>query len=610
MQDIVLNVALTLQGPVLTKSTAAGRPGVDAPMARDWRGRRSLPGTLIKGKLREAWTEMQETVPTFDVRIDELLGRRTGNRADGGAPAVAPHRGRLRFSDFEDERPDASSGSRYRIRIDPELGSVAKGAYQVIEAPYKAGERVVFRGTIRFVAADGHEAGQVASGVERGLRWITALGAARTIGFGRLLGASIEVTTAEAELAFAGRGDMLPLALTPESPFCVAARRITDNLFESQDRIPGGVLKGAFVSTWMALIGKPTDTLVDAATDPARPDLCQQFDKVRFTHAFPAPAGSMLRPVQYPLSVVQVRDGGGSFYDVALSSGPGLIRGEVPDFDVDWKNAAPVRDHFGIIEPKRELRIRTAIDPDLRRAAEHDLFAYEAVVPEGCVWLGSIDLGLVPTNRDGVRAQLLEVLRHGLRDIGKTKASATVALPAALRPKFDALVEPIDGSHWVVTLQTPAILTDPDDLRGAGDRQCKNAYNEVWRELSGENLELVRLFARQELAGGFYLHRRFQSGDYYPYLLTSAGSVFVLRATGDPDRGRQCVREWWEHGLRLPAWARERFRRDGRDGDDWRNCPYIRENGYGEIAVNLPVHVGRNPQTQGVYDVIPESLAD
>ncbi|NOY54353.1 MAG: hypothetical protein GXP58_12190 [Deltaproteobacteria bacterium] len=54
MYDAEMKITLQLIGPVLTHSTAAGPYGIDSPMAKDRQDRYYLPGTLVKGRLREA----------------------------------------------------------------------------------------------------------------------------------------------------------------------------------------------------------------------------------------------------------------------------------------------------------------------------------------------------------------------------------------------------------------------------------------------------------------------------------------------------------------------------------------------------------------------------
>jgi hypothetical protein len=614
MKEHELSVVLTLAGPVLSRATAAGEWGVDAPMARDRDGRALLPGTLVKGRLREAWTALSvvdgNPLGLDTVRIADWLGI---ENADG---AWEPSRGRLYLSDFTAE--GSRSGLRHRVQIDEGLGAVRQQAFQTVETPFAPGEEVAFRGTARFVPRDVGEPEAIRSALAAGLRWVAGFGALRSIGFGRTLrvevsaareasGAVTSTPGAEAGDGAPGEGS-LRLALTPGAPFCLAEPQPVQNLFRSSSVLAGGALKGALASTWRERLGLPPSGPVVPGMDPDRPELCEHFHQVRFTHGLPTLWSSRRRPLSPPLSLAKVPKTE-ALFDLLDRDGPVLLRDNhgawrAPLFAIDWKESAKVEAAFGWPRLDRELRVRTAIDSERQRAASEQLFAQELVVPAPEVaWLASVDLGAIEDTpaRDRVRGQLRELLLGGLRGLGKTKAPVAVAL---LPPAGDAEAwprrgpasgeEPWRGRHSVL-LQTPALLCDPEGV--FPDRDVASAYDEVWKELSGGALRLVRFFARQSLAGGEYLHRRFLGGDVYrPFLLTEPGSVFLLAAAAgrEPDAAR-CVELWECHGLPLPAWAEERYRRSGRAGGHWENCPYIRENGYGEVVVDLACHVAMAP---------------
>lgn len=116
-------------------------------------------------------------------------------------------------------------------------------------------------------------------------------------------------------------------------------------------------------------------------------------------------------------------------------------------------------------------------------------------------------------------------------------------------------------------------------------------YQAAWNELSDGKLTLVRYFARQRLSGGRHRQRTRQNNlnSYRPWLLTEAGSIFVLKAQKDVDSEhiKQMLKGWLSSGIgltkRVSAWYGL--------GDDsaqyWKFTPFVPENGYGEIAVNL-----------------------
>lgn len=637
MLDVTLKVRLTLAGPILTRSTAIGRMGVDAPMARLY-GRQDggffLPYSLVRGQLSQSWNELDNlTGGQFAQDIDEmsgddngLLGKSTDDSGNLEAKNLSPARGWLDFTDFEHQPGPISSKEQkeldnpalgYRIRMDSGRGASAKGAMQEIERPFAAGEQVVFEGEIGYFAKDEPQAESIKLAIVQGLRWTASFGAERTSGFGKLLDVEVSEISESSTLldqapALNGseaQKQLIGIAITPQTPFCVAKRRVVDNLFESEIVLSGAVLKGVLAATIKRLLGWSGE-IIDGSLPAPWQELGANFDLIRFTHAFPANKNTGKRPVRQPLSLVKDTNShedasGNSYdvvYDVAICESPGLIRGpehtdsnpqlRAPNFSIDWKSDDDVLETFGWDTLDRELRVRTAIDPNTRRAKNQQLFAYEMVIPDSRRWLGYVDLSKVHSNaRPAVEAQLRTILGYSLRGLGKTKARAKIDWDVNFQPVFESNWEPlIPSGQWVVTLQTSALLCNPLDLdETSGEPELFTNYQQVWDDLSGGSLKLVRFFAAQSLAGG-YLVRRFRPGiPYNPFLLTDAGSVFVLKANGDAGTAEAIVKKWGETGLALPKWAADFY------GDDWRTCPFLPVNGFGEVAVNLPCHQDNMP---------------
>jgi len=599
MLEVTLTVHLELCGPILSHATAIGAFGIDAPMARDSQDRYYLPYSLVRGRLRQSWEELVEaTGGTFDPHIADMLGPSPVQTRDR-----QPQRGRLRFSDFQHDGKGVQANVMHRIHIDPKRGAVAKGAMQVMESPFAPGQTANFIGTISYITQNNAEADAILSNIEKGLRWTTNFGGDRTVGFGRLVDVEVKKDAPSIQVnpatTTAGTADTLYLSIQPLALFCVSKRRVNPNLFESDIILSGGVLRGALATTLQSLCGLSRTTVIDSKLPPPWQELGQYFNQIRFAHAFPAKESAGRRPVVVPLSLV--KDAEGKWHDVALCKGPLLIGDPLraPSFAVDWKRFDEVSCHFGWKEPERELRVRTAISRIYRRADDEKLFAYEMVVPTGYLWYGTVDLSLIPAGapRAAVEAQLRALLSHGLRSMGKTKASAKVAISSQIAPAHPSNPKPIDN-EWIVTLQTPALLCDPQPLNEtSGQQELFAAYDAVWRELSSGALKLVRFFASQSLAGD-YLVLRFQPNQpYNPFLLTDPGSVFALQATGDVSVAQPVVQQWLQKGLSLPDWAKQRY------GEHWSTCPFLPADGFGEVAVNLPCHQQNQPP-QGVYRAV------
>lgn len=618
MRQVTLEATLSLVGPILTKSTTSGRPGVDAPWARTG-GAIYLPYSLVRGRLRQSLEELAlagaDGLTPADV--EEWFGPRAGSAGRGGRPGPVPQpsdrfdpeRGLLRFRDFVlDGMSPRDDAVRVRIRMDDARGAADEGALQVLESPFAPGETVRFKGQIEFFARDEAEQDRITLWVRRGLRWTTSFGAGRTIGFGRVDAADVSVLGAPRAIApvtQATTGTVrLGLKIRLLAPFCVAKYAPEGNLFESDEALAGGILRGVLAALLKVLGGRrPWEPIDVCQSSPAGWEaLAAHFDKIRITHAFPAAfsaQGTASRPVVPPLSLVKAK-GETGYLDVALCDGPMLLGDppRAPAFSIDWKDDRDVRRDFGWSQPQREMRVRPAIEPEKRRAKQAQLFAYEMVLPEGYVWLAHLDLKRVPAaDRTAVEGQLRSLFAGGLSGIGKTKASATVeVVPAGEVP---APASP-DGIH-VVTLQTPALLCDPcllDETSGAAE--LHQAYQETWDGLAGKALDLIRYFARQRLAGGYLTLRYQPDRPYHPFLLTEAGSVFVLKARpGQEERASECIADWQLHGLPLPQWAVDLYSDAQNRGDAWNRCPFRPQDGFGEIVVDLPCHRDRKPKECG-----------
>lgn len=643
---VTLTVCLRLRGPILTQASTGQELGVDSPV---FVGRRPLPASgaspagaeelvyllpysLVRGKLREA---LEQLAPYSDLGlegVDDLLGL----GSDWRQGALDPWRGRIHISDFyctsKAPAPGAArSETTVNIRIDPQRESVDHGALHVLAAPFKAGEKASFKGEVTFFGATAIEARSVAGTLIAGLQWMTSLGGERTVGFGRcekvcvevaesLVGAAslpLEVAGPEAETL------ELPITLVLREPFCVAKKRVRENLFESEEVIPGGVLKGAVATMLRQVCGFDRNREIDGSLPEPWSQLGASFSRLRFQHAFPCAEPALgqgpSRPSCPPLSLVQDRTERG-WRDAVLEGGAFLLQtplGEAqsslqaPCFAIDWKDGARVKEAFGWPSLARELRVRTQIDRERRRAADEQLFAYETVVPLGAVWSSRISLrGGADVELSAVERGLRALFREGLWPIGKTKSRALVKLDQSGAPLWQSRAEPLAAETWVVTLQTQSLLCDPSTLHeGSGAEELHRSYQSSWDDLTGSSLELVRFFARQSLAGG-YVGRRFSNGGAYrPFLLTEPGSVFLLRRRKDARRTSEQIadlmRLWLNQGLDHPTWV------GGRYGSDWRSNPFVKENGFGEIAVNLSCHEEHRPKEteMKLVPVIPNRQA-
>jgi hypothetical protein len=547
--------------------------GLDAPAARRHAdGKLYLPGSLIRGKIRE------QAVFLGLNRLTELFGRESGNRQNGNE-TVEPDRTKIIFTDFIDALK-RSPTRRFRIAIDDDRATADDQMLAVLESPYAPGEEVAFAGSVRVFASDGERA-EIERQLSAALRAVSSVGSQRTVGFGRVSSVEITADAAVGKPKPPVSGSTLGLILSTSDLVCVAKPQPAGNIFESSQNLPGNALKGAIATTWCMSLGK-ADGQICGETDPKRRELGEIFHKVRIRHAKPVRAGKETRPFEIPLSVIRYGD---EWRDTALLKDDPAKWDLVPSFAPDWKDSPDSL--FEQVEIPLELRVRTKIDPGRRRAEDEKLFAYEMLSPaDAYKWVSYIDF---PSDAPPQAAQQLqELLASGIDVFGKTKAKLRCEFftPVSRDDHVKAEVTIRDG-WYVLVVQTPALLNDPRrynvDLRGD--------YADAWLGISDGNLRLSHFRARQELAGGFYQHRRFAAGrPYKPWLLTSAGSVFVLEPAGDDvSKAAKTVGRWLRDGLPIPGGA-ARFYGLNNSPADWAECPYIRENGFGEIAVNHEVH--------------------
>ena len=588
LKQVTINITLGIRGPILCKSTFSSSWGIDATFDRDYRGKPYMDRSHIKGKLREALTE----IGTQAAFIDKWFGK---GDSDGGM---------LFISDFypDDVSPDVHyQGKLTRIRIDRERKVVDEKALIHLEnlcplrnSPY------TWNGYMEFIADDS-EIKTITDEIATGFRWITAVGAEKTTGLGKIVSVETDVITHDINLSSNispsdSSEEWLTIIIEAEDPLFTGGIQREGHYSESDDMITGAIIKGALAKTLNTLCGvdNPRSTPIDVSnTCVARhyPKLAEHFTTIRFTHAFPSTDDR--RPVVIPYSAV-AKDS--EFYDVALSDDVQLIGGKAPVFQTDWKKFPDV---FGWASPRRVVKTRTAIDSTLRRAEEDKLFTYLYICPvdsedNRICWHGLVHLP--ETDRAYLHAELLDALPR-IQRMGKRRSRVRVsvktgrcdhAMPGKDYPDQDGKV--------IITLQSDALMIDPDEMKEEQTAEkLHELYVQYWEKVSDASTKMIRFFAHQKLLAGF--HRGRYIANYYPFYLTGAGSVFVLDISNDESKAKQMIDNWIKNGLPLPEWAEEKYRKAGEAL--WKACPYLPENGYGEIIVNLKWHFDRDIRNTG-----------
>jgi len=602
-------VCITFIAPIISQSSGALRFGMDAALLRDRKGTPAIPGTLIQGNLRHYWQEL----------FGESFG--LGERNLGGYPK----RGHLNFSEYWIYSTGSMhSGLQHRIKINNATGKTERRALQTIESRFPAGEPVTFKGDIFGWFNNDTAANDFKIKIAKGLHYMPAAGSFKGIGFGRVKDVQISCQKARTGLLiedYKANLDQIGLVIEPDRAFCFSRHLVgnntrfnedginrdktgLDNNFVSEDFIPGGAIKGA-IATLLRTLSKQKE-FEENLKNPDFPLLSKYLDKMVFTHAQPAKKNTYKRGHALPQSIVKTSD---TFFDIAQRNKPGLINGKAPSFSTDWKSkdwteANKEETNLNLpayLEENRSLILHTAIDPSSGASKDHDLFSIEVVNPEDHQWLANITLpvDITVSNKEALFKELKHLFTMGLHWLGKTEASAKVGIT---KPFVTPCEHPITetSEQVTITLLSPSCLL-PIGINVPptnGGNMLLKAYRDSWRELSDNSLELVRFYADQQLIGGSYLHKRYeQDKPYNPRIFTKAGGVFVFEIK-DFGKAKVLVEKWQKYGLpQLPEFS-----------DSWRENPYIAENGYGEIAVNL--HIAPEPADeawQPIEEIMYES---
>lgn len=607
MKKYETEIRLTILGPFLTATASPEVYGLQKVFFRGPDGQPALPGSHVKGKLRMALQELLSAgVSELAIDLKDWFGEESSEQS------YAPVPGRLRFSNFHQAAPLQPASKeevlhpparRSRVTIHPRALTAAENKLRDVEELFASGASADWLGAVTFYARELGEAGQIQAALLAGFRWLTALGAEKGVGFGRLarvqVGAPRELRDGAVSPEQMGAVESLQLRIRPVERLMIGeVKKPRANYVSSGRVIPGGAVKGALAANLNRAHGLEPSRPLSVESGELMPEfreLAAHFDQVRVTHAFPAIAGSP-RPVRLPLSTTCC-DGRWQDRALAPASEP-LVNGRAPAFFYDGKET---KEYAGAANPKEVFVTRTEIDDVTRRSREARLFTYSFLCPVDGMgrpveWVCNVDFSAIaePAVRRQVRDQFAFAVMS-LDGLGKLNQAVVVAVGAGTAAAAIPSRGPVQAGEALVTLQSDAILLDPEKVRRLPPGQDLFAlYAAFWQEIGGDaGLELSDFWAYQTFQGGYLYHRYLGAVErqerpaaYYPYYLTGAGSLFRLRAASS--QAELLLQRWLVSGLPLPAWAVQRYTRNGHPL--WQTCPFVPENGYGEIAVNLDWH--------------------
>jgi hypothetical protein len=390
--------------------------------------------------------------------------------------------------------------------------------------------------------------------------------------------------------------DLVPL----EPLFIGAVKRPLSNFIPCLEYIPGSVVRGALAAAMNRDAGQPVDTPIDdqnVAVCKAREPLSVQFTNLQASHMYISHqrADEWRRTIPVPISAFSKDKSVNQVWDAALVDPQKLRDGCLPSFRPDCDRLSSWVAEWGTagipldgVDVPIQRDIRSAIDGRTYGPASAQLFANEQIA-EGVRWgdnvrrtrfKGRIGVPGLEAQRDTIKQHVTELLKMARlgRSSSAVAARVTNACPA-VRHEMKERLKQWGDRKIVLTLLSDTLL----QLSGIDARtDMVQAYHEAWKKV-GLPVRLERVFAQQALRNVGVP----REPPYRSFLVTVAGSVFVLGVTGKDAAANEPLLTWLESlecsGVPVRL-------------ETWQTCPYIPQNGYGEVAVCHPWHRDRSPQ--------------
>ena len=131
------------------------------------------------------------------------------------------------------------------------FGRALDGAVQFMEVPFASGKHIEFVGELRIHLPDA-EAAALCANLDTALAYVGQFGGERSIGFGRLLASRIcpKPHRNAAAVCPLGQTPARPwrLVLHLRDPFSTGQRNAKENIYSTDDFIPGSLIKGALAA--------------------------------------------------------------------------------------------------------------------------------------------------------------------------------------------------------------------------------------------------------------------------------------------------------------------------------------------------------------------------
>ena len=578
-----VDISLAIDAPFISQKSGAIKFGLDSALWR-YQGKPAISGALIKGNFRHALHYFSESLT--DAGLDGISEKQINHWFGGESEdAHDPQRGLLNF-DYAwlcQTKDSAQNRNRYRIAIDPETNVVQRGSMLVIESPFNVGDTPIFTGSIRFVSTVDEQA-QIINYLEKALQYLTAFGSYKSVGFGKLNNEQTVMEHHHQVLSIDGLSNdyqdvsEFDFIINFDRPLCLSKNvLINSNRFETHNYLPGNILKGSIAATLQNNGFKDLQAI--------------GFDQWYFSHGYAIAENQepiTLFSHAVPLSIVTCkRDGEIMVTDLAGEHGLDLKQGVI-SYKPDWKpNEAALAENLtkrSSVALSKTLSIHTRIAKNTNAAQDQGLYSQEEILPfnhdnQPIDWQFHLNIQCVDASKKTLATQAIASLeRFGINGVGRSKANTTDIL---IGESVSSNIPKLTNKLVITLLSDASLFERPAQDAVATGEDLTPLYSQYWNTLfKGMKTQpkLLDFFAMQHRVGGQHFHAYYQNKrngvtGYKPEWLTDAGSVFIFDYPDDPNQ-EACIQNLLAFGL-PPA-----------HHDHWQQNPFIRENGYGRVAIN------------------------
>ena len=620
MKNFYNTINITIKGPFLTSSGINENYFYDKTFQRDSAGNPIIPKSHIKGKIRMALEELysidHEKLNSYkeEYPIDLLFGK----PSEEGS--YDPVYGILKFSSLRLDSPSSEineSGYRTQTTIDVVTMTAAKNQLRTIEDLFGINKESCWQGEIEYCVENEKQAKRLTELIFLALKWLPNLGAQKGTGFGR--NEKIHITSPNkiscasddsdkiTELQNkANESDQFIISIYPLEPITIGGvKSRKSNFIDSEVIITGGLIKGAFAACLnRGLNIRPSYQELSEKTKESYQgfeNLVSNFDKIRFLHAIPS-YNQNIRPIKIPISTVKVNN---QKYDLALTPIK-TIDTISPTYFSDWKI---FESYFDEAHPNKIISTNVEIDDNSRRSKEGNLFSKVAFEPKDgereIYWIGKVDFSGIEDKQQKklAKQEFIEAVYLYFIRLAKRNTKAKVELSLINKPD-DFNQAAINHNQLVIALQSDAIMLNPETIKKNNAIKLFDAYAAYWKEQFGELSEIIIMkdfYASQKFYGGYLYHRYLGKYDrkstpkqYRPYFLTEAGSTFIFEINGNHKKIEQLTQKLLSSGLCLPNWTKNNYILE--EVENWKTCPFVPANGYGEVNINLKTHWEKCPE--------------